>query len=394
MRKLFFTTAILMVLAAALLLTGCNHSGAVRPQSKSQFDQNIEDLVMDTVAASRARVPRLAPAAIVSKSVLNNKYYSRLDEIVLRRLESKLSSEREIVNLSRENWFELREGKPLSLKGHSYAHSDLIEDSLVYIVDVEPDEVLEQIQVSIYAKDADSRSIPGLKAQTMLDYGSKSPGTLLLNEPAKSNPLPPGLKENPYASLEQLAYSLASELQASLKRGVTSGRYKASDDEIQVVLCSSSFISTDPRFKNALIQELQQALVSMDGMTSSVSQEDFAPIFQQINFYKRNKNLFELDNERFKPGSVLLMAETKSHAYKDLKQVALRAVWRVTPLKDDQGQFIAQNSAGSYVSGFTSRAWFDGDIPTVIKKTPYRPRQQYQGQQPQKKFDSQDSGFE
>ena len=392
MRTFISKATLLVVLAAALAVTGCNHSRVVKPQQKSEFDQAIDRLVMDTVAAGRARVPGLAPAAVISKAVLDNKYDSRLDEIVRQRLASRLSSDREIVSLSRENWFELREGKPLSLKGHSYAHSDLIEDSLVYIVDVEPDDVLEQIQVSVYAKDSDARNIPGVKAQIRLSYGVQSPGTLLLNEPAKSNPMPPGLRENPYASLEQLSYSLASELQASLKRGIPSGRYQASQDEIQVVLCSGSFISTNPMFKTALIQELQQALAAMDGMTSSVSQEDFSPIFQQIDFYKRQQDLFEQDNEPFKPGSILLMAETKSLPYSGLKQVALRAVWRVTPLKDGQGRFIPQNTAGTYVSGFTSRAWFDGDIPTAIKNA-HRPIPG-SGQTAKKKFDGQDSGFE
>ena len=125
-------------------------------------------------------------------------------------------------------------------------------------------------------------------------------------------------------------------------------------------------------FKNALIQELQQALVSMDDMTCAVSQEDFGPVFNQVDFYKRNNDLFEMDNEKFKPGSVLLMAETKSGKFTGMKHVALRAVWRVTPLKDKDGAFVPQNKSGTYVSGFTSRAWFRGEIPIVLKKKVYK----------------------
>ena len=362
---------LLIVLFMAVIFSGCSQH-VVKPQLKSEFDQKIETLVLDTVASCRAKVLQMAPAAIVSKAVLEGKDYTRLDEIIIQRLQAKLSSDREIVDLSRENWFELREVKPLSLKGHSYAHSDLLEDSVVFIVDVEPDDVFEQIKVFITAKDADSRKIPGVKGQTILKYDEDNPGTMLLKEPAKSNPIPAGLKENPYASLERLSYSLASELSASLKRGVESGKYKAPDDEIQVVLCSSSFKSPDPMFKNAFIQELQQALVSMDDMTCAVSQEDFGPVFNQVDFYKRNNDLFEMDNEKFKPGSVLLMAETKSGKFTGMKHVALRAVWRVTPLKDKDGAFVPQNKSGTYVSGFTSRAWFRGEIPIVLKKKVYK----------------------
>jgi hypothetical protein len=381
------------VLFMAVFFTGCSQH-VVKPQLKSQFDQKIENLVSETIKGCKAQVIQIAPAAIVSKAVLDGKPYSRLDEIIIQRLETRLSSEREIVNLSRENWFELREAKPLSLKGHSYAHSDFLEDSVVFIVDVEPDGVFEQIKVAITANNSDSRKIPGIKAKTLLEYKKESPGTMLLKEPAKSNPLPAGLKENPYASMEQLCYSLASELSSSLKRGVKSGKYKAFDDEIQVVLCSSSFKSTDPMFKSALIQELQQALVSMDGMTSAVSREDFKPVFSQIDFYKQNDGFFEKDNEKFKPGSVLLMAETKSHRYSDLKHVALRAVWRVTPLKDKNGEFIPQNSAGTYVSGFTSRAWFNGDIPTVLKNKSYKSKDYQSMDMKKKKNQSSDKGFD
>ncbi len=120
-----------------------------------------------------------------------------------------------------------------------------------------PDEVLGQIRISVHAKGAGSRNIPGLKAETILKYDKKSPGTMLLGEQAKSIPLPAGLKENPYRSMEQLCYSLASELQVFLKRGIKSGQYLISNDEIQVVFCSGNFISTEPGFKNALIRELQ-----------------------------------------------------------------------------------------------------------------------------------------
>ena len=142
-------------------------------------------------------------------------------------------------------------------------------------------------------------------------------------------------------------------------------------------------------FKNALIQELQQALVSMDDMTCAVSQEDFGPVFNQVDFYKRNDDLFEVDNEKFKPGSVLLMAETKSQGYNGMKHVALRAVFRVTPLKDKDGVFIPQNTAGTYVSGFTSRAWFKGEIPIVLKKKAYTSQDEKK-----KKEKSSDKGFD
>lgn len=366
----------LILLTLSLLLLfgfGCQKN-TVRPQLKTKFDRNLDELVGQTVENCRAKLAEIAPAAVVSGNAFNNKPYTRLDELISQRLTDKLSSDREIIELSRENWFEFKESRPLSFKGHSSAHYDLMENIVVFVIDVEPEPVFDQIKVSITAKDSKSRPIPGVKGQTMLEYFKDSPGTILLNTVANSNPLPDGLKENPYNSMEQMSYSLASELSYAIERGVKAGVYKASDEEIQVVLCSKNFSGGNPMFKQALIRELQQSLVSMDGMTCAVSRDDFAPIFNQMDFYKRNDHIFESDNEKLKPGSVLLMAETKNNGNKN--QVALRAVWRVTPLKDKNGAFIPDNSSGTYVSGFTSRAWFEGTIPNVLNPQYYEPEKE------------------
>ncbi|CCK78248.1 hypothetical protein [Desulfobacula toluolica] len=373
MKKFTINIAMPLFLLLVLIFTGCSQP-VIKPQLKSEFDQKIDRLILETVSNCRTKISQNAPVAIVSKALLEGKNYTRLDEMMVQRMETRLASDREIINLSRENWFELRESKPFSLNGHPSAHADFLDGFIVFIVDVEPDEIFEQIKVSITAKDAESRKLSGVKGQTMLNYDEASPGTLLLKTSAKSNPLPLGLKENPYGSMEQLCYSMASELSFALKRGINFGKQIASDDEIQVVLCSNSFKSTNPMFKTALIQELQQALVSMDGMTCAVSREDVGPVFKQIDFYQRNNHLFEIDNEKFKPGSVLLMAQTKSKPYTTMKQVALRAVWRVSPLTDKNGGFVPQNISGTYVSGFTSRAWFNGEIPLVLKNKEYIPQ--------------------
>lgn len=352
---------------------GCQKS-TLRPQLKTKFERNVNELILDTVESCRGKLVEIAPAAIVSKNALNGKSYTRLDELISQRLKEKLSSDREIIELSRENWFEFREARPLSFKGHSQAHSDLMENIVVFIIDVAPEPLFDQIKVTITAKDSKSRPIPGIQGQTQLESFEDSPGTILLNTATSSNPLPAGLKENPYNGLEQMSYSLASELSFALEKGVKTGSFKASDEDIQVVLCSKNFSGTNINFQQAMMQELQQALASMDGMTCAVSQDDFASVFRQMDFYNKNDHIFEIDNEKLKPGSVLLMARTKTIGSKN--HAALRAVWRVTPLKDKAGNFIPDSNAGTYVSGFTSRAWFQGVVPKVSNPQHYEPEKE------------------
>lgn len=373
MKKVMKKLVLLSLLLSMLFSFGCQKN-TLRPQQKTKFERNINELILETVESCRAKLAEIAPAAIVSKNALNGKFYTRLDELISQRLKEKLSSDREIIELSRENWFEFKESKPLSVKGHSQAHSDLMENIVVFIIDVEPEPLFDQIKVTITAKDSKLRPISGVTGQTMLEYFKDSPGTILLNTATRSNPLPAGLKENPYNSMEQMCYSLASELSFALEKGVKTGVFKASDEDIQVVLCSKNFSGTDLKFKQAMIQELQQSLASMDGMTCAVSQDDFASIFKQMDFYNKNDHIFEIDNEKLKPGSVLLMIQTKTVGNKN--HAALRAVWRVTPLKDKAGNFIPANNAGTYVSGFTSRAWFEGIIPKVSNPQYYEPEKE------------------
>jgi hypothetical protein len=354
-----------------LLLTGCQKS-VVPVSDKNQFDGKVNALVAQTVDSCRNRPADIAPAAVISKSALDGGDYSRLDEVIVQRLYQRLSRNRQMVTLSRENWFEYSESRPLSLKGHDAGVRDLMDNLVVFVVAVEPDAVFERITVTVSAKDANARTLPGVGANTVFDYFKDSPAVLLAKTPAQSSAVPVGLRQNPYDSLEKLCYSMAAELSAALQQGVKAGQHRAPDSEITVVLCSRNFKAPDPGFKHALIQELQQALAAMNGMTCAVSVEDFGGVFSQMDFYNQNPGRFETDNEKFKPGSVLLMAQTRDFPAEKTRQVALRAVWRVTPLVDDTGTMVMDNTAGSYVSGFTSKAWFKGTLPRVLplEKTP------------------------
>jgi hypothetical protein len=396
MEKNFQAVQLVLLAVFLLLLTGCQKS-VVPISDKNQFDGKVQALVTDTVKSCRNRPADIAPAAVISKSALDGGDYSRLDEVIVQRLYQRLARDRQMMTLSRENWFEFSESRPLSVKGHDPNVRDLMDNLVVFVVAVEPDAVFERITVTVSAKDANARTLPGVGANTVFDYFKDSPAVLLAKTPAQASAVPAGLRQNPYDSLEKLCYGMAAELSATLQQGVKAGQHPAPDGEITVVLCSRNFKSPDPGFKNALIQELQQALVSMDGMTCAVSVEDFGGVFSQMDFYNQNPGRFEMDNEKFKPGSVLLMAQTRDYPTENTRQVALRAMWRVTPLVDDTGTMIMDNTAGSYVSGFTSKAWFKGPLPRVLplEKIPPDPTAPSAPSQSPPSFDtSPDKGFD
>jgi hypothetical protein len=110
---------------------------------------------------------------------------------------------------------------------------------------------------------------------------------------------------------------------------------------------------------------LQQAFVAKKGFTCAVSQKDFAPTFDQIDFYRKNRELFEMDETLLSPGSVVLLAETFPHQDTGKIGINLRSLWRVMPLEDNQGQVMANNLGGTYLSGFTAKAYLEIDAKSL-----------------------------
>ncbi len=366
MKKKILEKCLLMGLVFIFL--GCRESAGPVTDT-SVLDQQVSDLVLETLDACRSKLPDIAPAAVVSHSLMEGQPYSRLEELIANRLSEKIAEDREVVALSRENWFEFRESRPLSLRGHHPDMAPLVDNLVVFLVSVEHEPLLDRITARIRVADSGARMMPGIEGKHVFSNHPDAAARVLLDHPARHAQAPEGLKENPFHSLEELSYSMVTELRRSLEKGLIAAGAQSGEEEIQVVLSAGNATrgpaGEDPGFNRTLIQELQQALVSVGGMTSAVSRTDFRTMFDQVDFYNQNPGLFEADEEPFKPGSVILMAETRSDPGSSARKVSLRAMWRVSPMKDADGSVITGNAAGTYVADFASRAWFKGPAPSA-----------------------------
>ncbi|MEA3465679.1 MAG: hypothetical protein U9R29_06700 [Thermodesulfobacteriota bacterium] len=333
-------------------------SGCARPPSpEAMFINQVDALVAD-MASRNTCVQALAPAAVVSVTVLRGEQGNRLEEYTVERLTMQLRQRREIYPLSRQNWFELREEQPLTFAGQSTEKRSYLNDVTVYRVAASTDEVLRQIQVQITASDARGKTIPGMLAESVFPLEPGSPAAVQYQAKAKSNHIPEGVEERPYQSLDRLSYSLSRELVAAYRANVAGDSNGANSNEVSVVLQSRAVNGAlDKKFLNRIESALQQAIVSNKGFTCSVSQRDFVPTFDQVNFYRTNRNEFAMDETLFQPGTVVLLAESAPHADGGKVGVSLRALWRVIPLETNRGELIATNLAGSYLSGFTAKGY-------------------------------------
>ncbi|BBO86027.1 hypothetical protein DSCO28_65930 [Desulfosarcina ovata subsp. sediminis] len=355
------STLMLIALSVFWVIMAMGCSGVTPRLDKStnqRFEAEIGNLI-ESIVSKKAYAPRMmAPASVIPGSFKSDLPYSRLEELVMERLALRVRETRDLYTLSRQNWFECREGRPMTFYGAAFGDWQILKNLIVYEVTASSEDILNQVKVRITASDANGRTIPGVVGEATFDYAPGTPAYELYQASQISTPFPEGLEERPYESIDRLAYSLTAELVDAYRAGIEVGGHHAADEDIRVLLfVKESSARVDRGFQDLIQNTLQQAMVGNRGVSCVVSQEDFGPVFRQIDFYHKTRRVFDMDESMFKAGTVLLMTEMFRHPDGDKIGVALRALWRVSPLESRDGDFIPTNVAGTYLSGFTSKAY-------------------------------------
>ncbi len=359
-RALLSVTAMALILFS-LIISGCagkkGPKPLVDPDYKSAFDEKIDRLLTDILQKGKYKAAEVAPVTVMPGSLKSGLDFTRLEEVIIERLEQRLLETNELVVLSRNNWFEFREGRPLSFKFTKGYDPAVLRELIIYEVNISADAVLEEFRVKISAFNSSSRMVAGMTASTKLDYAPDRPGRMLHELPSQMDPFPEGLEENPYNSVDRLSFNLAGELADAYKTGVDTGDGLAADKEIKVLLYVKRQNGVEPALASSIGNRLQQAVITNRGFTCVVSQSDFGPVFEQVDFYKTYDQVFDLEESKFQTGTVFLMADIYPHQKGDKIGIALRALWRVNPLEDKSGAFISTQTAGTYLSGFTAKSY-------------------------------------
>ncbi len=338
-----------------VVFTGCPPPVPYDPTA--DFDFQLDELIAKLMASEKFSAIEIAPAAVMPGSLKAGTRFCRLEEIVMEKLSMRLRETHDIYTLSRQNWFEFREGRPLTFQDKPYTKRHYLRDLIIYEAKVSADEVLGKATVNIVASDAEGKSISGIMASCSLPFDYDAPARRLFFAEPSVNPYPEGLEERPYTSLDRLSFSLAAELADAYATGLSVEGQKPADREVRVLLYSKPPLDVGSAFVYKIQNSLQQAVVSNRGFTCVVSREDFGPAFDQIDFYRRNYDIFHLEETQLVAGTVLLMVDSLRHSDGDKVGVALRALWRIGPLESETGDLIPTNVAGTYLSGFTAKAY-------------------------------------
>jgi len=242
-KQLLRTVSLCTILLLAIFAGGCagvsTQTGTgLEPDQQDQFEARLNALIDNLTASQNFTPGELAPATVMPGSLKSDTGFSRLEELVIERLVMKLRKRSNLHTLSRQNWFEFREGRPLTFMDQPPGQRRLLRNLVVYEVGVSADQALKQVNVHIVAMDADGRALPGVVAETVLDFGPYSLPRRLYFEKPHANPFPEGLEERPYASLDRLTFSLAAELADSYRNGFSAGEQTAANQEIRVLLYS------------------------------------------------------------------------------------------------------------------------------------------------------------
>lgn len=355
---------LIMTISLTLFAFGCAGVPS-KPMTANQFDADVNGLIDGLLAKQAFRPMEIAPSAVVPGALKSECRFSRLEELIVERLRLRLREEHALYDLTRGNCFQIREGKPLTFPEQPQAKKTLLQNLIIYEVNISPEENLEQVRISIVATDVKGNVIPGIISQVKLGFAPGDLARRLYFSDPENSPYPEGLEERPYTSIDRLVFSLATQLADAYRNASREQEPVPAKEEVQVLLrsvCPSGDVSL--KLVQAIQRSLQQAIVENPGFTCVISREDLAPAFQQVEFYRRHDGVFEMEQSLFRAGTVLLLADIFKHRDGESTGVNLRALWLISPLESETGELIPTNKAGTYLKGFTAKAYFSGKIRT------------------------------
>jgi len=339
----------LVVLLVFLLgVNGCGSkqdSGVVGPQNMKvedvqRFKQQIDELVTRIVATQYGTKGEFAPVAVVPGAIKQGIPYTHLEEVVAEALKKKLQKTNELYVFTSQNWFEYREGRPLSFWKNSVRERAFLQQLKIFEIRINPEPLFAKVDIEIIVSDARGHILQGQRASKTLDFSPTSPAARLNGQKVNRTPFPEGIEERPFTSIDRFAYSLVADLIDTYQAGVLSSGRQASAEDVQVVLSVTPTRLVPKRTINSLVKALQHAIVRAKGVTCVLNPYD--------------SPLQETDVQH---GTVLLVVDLDRPSRTDVIAVAMRGVWQVSPLETASGSVVDTDLAGTYLAGFTAKAY-------------------------------------
>jgi len=223
---------IISTLYCIYVLTGCagvqytGPSGDLKTGSSIPVFKSRVNNLIESIQKNLKNTPyENYQSYVTAESLIKGEQYTELEAHLVDNL--KKSVPKTYQELTRQNWFELRENARLS--------ADHLLD--VIVLHVRRDNILKKVDVHVSLRGSDGNEIYRNLGEVAFDYGPGSIARTMDLKPSHHNPFPKGLPENPYREIEKFAFGLTRELvDRYRKTGAKSDQGRVADNEIRVYI--------------------------------------------------------------------------------------------------------------------------------------------------------------
>lgn len=330
-------------------------SGCVGPQkrrvSQDDFNQKVDSLIQQVKVKLKKSAYEFYPAFVTAESMIKGKPYTELEAHFVNKIKNKVPNK--YRELSRQNWFELRENSPLTLD----------EPSLnIFVVHINRNKVSNSAYVYVSMRGLDGKEvIRNVGEIEKLDYGAGSIARAM-DTRSVGLPLPEGMPEKPYMELEKFAYGLTKELVERYKKTKPQADQETvADREIKVYIDTEA----EKGIPSGLIgKAVRDRLLEAGSFNCTFDRRDFKRFLERIAHYQKHGSkaggivdVSEFRNLNIQPASIYLTIDMSSIA--NNYRVSMRALWMSNPTDTETDGIIQTNLAGMYIAPFFGLAYVD-----------------------------------
>jgi len=362
-------TTIAVCIVLLIGFSGCaTQQTGLRPDQtaagQDDIETRIESLAGRLSAALRNSTGATANIAVIDEASVGKGEVSQLGTFITDRLKQHLTWKNfSVVDVKGVHWSRILNNAALDLPEtpcdvKEYPHVIL----LVNVRDYGPNS--SKLYVTVTAKASESnRYIEGLVIEEQFDRSGRVVSWL---QDTKPFVLPSGTENKPFVSIDDGASYLAGAICCPYREFIRTaahgdmGGTAIDPEDITVVIAAVNGVTRKAgRFERLFMQTLKNCMIKNCDISHAADFSDYGLMDMQLAFYEK-EGTFKLDytasnKERFKPATVLLIAETQ---YKETGtvNVLVRAVWLGD--LDDTVTGERVRLGGTYVAGFASSAYF------------------------------------
>ncbi|MBW1854373.1 MAG: hypothetical protein JRJ00_06780, partial [Deltaproteobacteria bacterium] len=362
-KRFLFLMYCIALVCVLIFCFGCAHQPVVT-EPPDDIEDRIESLGKKLTDALRLSDIATENLALIEESSIGKGEVSQFGIFATDMLKRILTRNHfSVIDIKGVHWENILDNKPIGTPETDCERKE--SPQVILLLNVKDYGTKSKIiYVTVTAKRAASNQfVPGLVVEEKFNRFGRI--VAWVND-RKQVPMPLGTERNPFKAIdvgiEYLAKEICCPYQELVKK-CKKGEYGAKNIDPEAITLVVTSINSSTRrigrFEKSLMSRLKNYLIRDCGIENAVDISDYALLDKQLTFYEK-EGTFKLDfmssnRERFKPGTVLLIAETFYHEGSKI-DTTIRASWMESEAETVLGDI--RSVGGTYLPGFASGAYF------------------------------------